>query len=79
MKVLFTSIGGDTRQTLEKLGVLAELSDYKGPGYPFYEMEIESLNELFNLPEILGYDLIILDKRNYDNHIVIEIYDDYRE
>jgi hypothetical protein len=77
MKILVSSTSGDAKEILEKLGILAVPSEmeYDGnePKPPIYELEIDSLEDLFHMPEILGHDLII-------NQLgILEIYNDYRE
>lgn len=77
MKILVSSTSGDAKEILEKLGLLAKPSemeyDSNDPKPPIYELEIETLEELFHMPEILGHDLIITQLG------VLEIYNDYRE
>jgi hypothetical protein len=80
MKILITSVSGDAKEFLEKLGVLAVPSDY--PNYYFYE--IDSLADLFSLTDILGEELILNKKIDCpehprENYFVVQIYNDYRE
>lgn len=81
MKILITSTSGDAKEYLEKMGILAEPSEYEN----HYFYEIDSLNDLFSLTDVLNEDLIILKKwMDYPelarfNYVVVEIYNDYRE
>lgn len=81
MRVLITITSGDAKEALEKLGILAEPSEY--PEYYYYE--IQTLDDLFSLTDVLDEELVI--RKKYEgfpelpehNHRVIEIYNDYRE
>lgn len=72
MKMLITSTSEDAAQLLEKCGYLAQPTDEEN----VYHFLVESVEELFHLVEILGFEIIVkgtLDKP------MLEIYNDYRE
>lgn len=76
MKIFVFSTSGDMSSHLEKLGVLGSLSEYKIYNFrDTYEIEVDSIQELYNLSELFQHDLIIRVPSDFDGRFVVEIYD----
>jgi hypothetical protein len=55
MECLITSEVGDAMQVLEKTGYLAEPTDQDN----IFSFVVESVEELFHLADIIGYNVIV--------------------
>lgn len=55
MECLITSEVGDAYQVLEKTGFLAEPTDQDN----VFSFVVESIEELFHLADIIGYNIIV--------------------